>query len=405
MKGIWKLATLSIVLGINTVSISDAQNEPEKKPVKYPLSMEVRPLARQFYQLLDQKDLVGARTVIDRALSIQPKSGYLLDCLSLLHQQSGKLDEAVEDLTKAIGFEPDNDDLWFKRGWMRHQQGKLQDALDDMTHALGLNPRNPEILAQRAGIWRDMGDKKKCLKDLDDAIAVDPTCVNAYNNRALFRFESGDKAGSLQDINRALSLAPNDRAVLYNLSIIKSLKAGQSLDPGSTGYSAGTNGWRDITPDNVPEGKSAKEYYKLGVKYAAANWPEHARDALKRAIKLDPKGPFGHNAFVYLQTHIPVVPVLPETLSEFRTGIHAIEIQNFDQAIQELSKCIQRHPGFEWPYLQLSRVYNDQGKLEFAKEYAQKALKINPKYAEAWIFLAQIHTKQKQIGLAKECAH
>ena len=65
-----------------------------------------------------------------------------MDSLSLPLQVQGKLDEALEDYTKALDLAPGNANAWNNRGVLLEQQGKNSEALKDFTKALQVAGRH-----------------------------------------------------------------------------------------------------------------------------------------------------------------------------------------------------------------------------------------------------------------------
>ncbi len=61
-----------------------------------------------------------------------------------------RYDEAMELLNKAILESPNNDELYYLRGYLYKQLGKWGESLSDLNHALELNPNS------RASVLRQL---------------------------------------------------------------------------------------------------------------------------------------------------------------------------------------------------------------------------------------------------------
>ncbi len=153
-------------------------------------------------------------------------------------------------------------------------------------------------------------------------------------------------------------------------------------------------------PNKVPDGKTAHEYYELGVKYKTVGWTEQARESLQRAIKLGGSSADAKNAERYLNTKVPKYPVSQEAVTENIMGFN-------ESSPVEAEKiwlgCIKKYPKFEWPYGNLGSQYVEQGRLKEGEALLQKALDINPSYVNAWLHLAECKRKQKDFEGAKKC--
>src|SRR5215467_3644062 len=97
--------------------------------------------------------------------------------------------------------------------------------------------------------------------------------------------------------------------------------------------------------DQVPDGLSAAEYFRLAKEYKAAGWPEQARDALTRSIKADPEG-IGKKAQVYLTAYIPRHPVSSAAVQKNIVGFNQMAQGDLAAAIRTFLECIQEFPNF-----------------------------------------------------------
>src|SRR5262249_11904537 len=153
----------------------------------------------------------------------------------------------------------------------------------------------------------------------------------------------------------------------------------------------------------VPSGKTASEYYDLGVAYKANGWTEQAREALGKTIELD-KGSIGTKAKRYLATKIPRYSVSQEAVALNIKGFNSnVEFFGHNDAEKIWLECISKYPNFEWPYSNLGDLYVREGKYKEAETFLNKALEINPSYVNAWLHLAECKRKEKDFIGANTC--
>lgn len=152
----------------------------------------------------------------------------------------------------------------------------------------------------------------------------------------------------------------------------------------------------------VPDGKTAQEYWHMGMSYKDMGWTEQSRDALNRAIKLGAGTNTAVKAKRYLETKLPRYPATEDAVE---MNIEAYNLSAFtpDQAERKWKECIAKYPKFEWAYSNLGSQYVEQGRYKEGEELLNKALEINPSYLNAWIHLARLKRQQKDFEGAKEC--
>jgi tetratricopeptide (TPR) repeat protein len=163
-------------------------------------------------------------------------------------------------------------------------------------------------------------------------------------------------------------------------------------------------GCSSVSPptEKVPDGKTASEYYDLGVQYKAAGWTEQSRDSLTRAIKLGQDNEIAVKAKRYLETKLPHDPA-PEDAVHLNIKGFNLRIFNKDEAEKIWLECIRKYPRFEWAYSNLGSLYVDEGKYAEAEKYLNEALEINPSYVNAWLHLAECKRKEKDFDAAHTC--
>ena len=122
-----------------------------------------------------------AKTAIDKALSLDPKSatGYL--ALANYYYR-GLLDyrRALEAVDSAQKLAPNDPDPWNLRGLVHRRQGKYDDALADMARSTQLDPRNArfvEALCETQMLSRRYDDAEKTCGRL---IELDPERLSGY---------------------------------------------------------------------------------------------------------------------------------------------------------------------------------------------------------------------------------
>ncbi len=163
-----------------------------------------------------------------------------------------------------------------------------------------------------------------------------------------------------------------------------------------------TVGHIGVPPEKVPDGKSAREYYDLGVQYKTLGWTEQGRYALQKAIELGNGDQYAKRAKIYLETKLPRYPVPQEAVLMNIKGYNADSKFTHGEAEKIWVECIKKYPKFEWPYGNLGDLYIEQGKFKEGEALLMKSLEINPSYVNAWLHLADSKRKQRDFESARK---
>lgn len=92
---------------------------------------------------------------------------------------------------------------------------RLDDALNDFTKAIEINPNYAPAYSNRAGIYFQKGEYEKAKKDADKAISLDPKMADAYLNRGMAKEMLRDLDGACEDWQTARDLG-SDLAKNYH---------------------------------------------------------------------------------------------------------------------------------------------------------------------------------------------
>jgi tetratricopeptide (TPR) repeat protein len=134
------------------------------------------------------------------------KSGYA----ALLRHDSGL---AIQYLTSAI----EADDVsranltlaYHYRGAEYLMTGRYDDAILDLTRAIALEPRLPTAYSDRGIAYRKKGDYGRAIADYTEAIRIWPNWHDWYLNRGLAYAATGRDDEAIADFGRALFFRPD----------------------------------------------------------------------------------------------------------------------------------------------------------------------------------------------------
>lgn len=123
-----------------------------------------------------------------------------------LEASRGRWTNAVESLTQAMHFYPQNGHLWRERGRAHRQLGQMDLALQDFSRAIELDPTDANHLEERAECYWAAGKVELALQDLDRALQLSPSSSSFYELRGRIRTERRFWEGASTDFAQARSL-------------------------------------------------------------------------------------------------------------------------------------------------------------------------------------------------------
>ncbi len=102
------------------------------------------------YTLADKGvELERARKLIVKALEGDPENAHIIDSLAWVQYRLGDFEEAYKNILRAIGYEPEEPEIWEHYGDIAKAVNKNKQAKDAYRRALELNPGNSEEIRKK----------------------------------------------------------------------------------------------------------------------------------------------------------------------------------------------------------------------------------------------------------------
>ena len=163
-------------------------------------------------------------------------------------------DPAVQELTRLIVANPNDQAAFYKRGQLYAVKGAYAQAVKDFDDAIRLNPRDVEALNNRCWVKTILGEAQAALKDCNSALQLRPNFVDALDSRGLANLKIGQNSNAISDFDAALRLNPKLASSLY----------GRGLARQRSGATAA--GERDIAAARAIDPNIASEFAGYGVR-------------------------------------------------------------------------------------------------------------------------------------------
>jgi tetratricopeptide (TPR) repeat protein len=287
-----------------------------------------------------------------------------------------ELDAAYRAVAKSILLEqqePDEPEAYILRGQIYAALGERTRATEALDRAINLDPANDFAIMRLGVVEYGAGRVESALTRFQQAIDLNPRSKWAYLWRGIVFSESNELDAAREALNKALELDPRFDLALYNLAWIE-------LKETPKNYAVAEQLFRKALAVN-PAYKEA--LYGLGMVYGYQKEYQVARGYLSNALELDP-------GFL--------------TAWKWR-GVVNYELGEFEAALNDFSSGLELDPSNADLFVRRARVAILQDSHEQALADLQFARKFDPKNPRIYLYLGQVYQNLDQIGLALEQAN
>ncbi|MBW4612311.1 MAG: tetratricopeptide repeat protein [Desmonostoc vinosum HA7617-LM4] len=316
--------------------------------------------------------------------------------------QSGKYQQAVEDLTQAIAADNQNAAAYNKRGDAFYRLGDFQKAQADSSQAILLNPQDANAYYDRGFSLYEMSQQKEAIADHTQAIKLDPKNPYTYYGRGLAHVKLKSYKQAIKDFNQAIALKSNyAKAYLQRGLIHRRLKLRQAAI-------------KDFNQAIKINPKDAKAYYQRGLTQYLSNQKQAAIKDYTNAINLNPKYTEAYlkRADIYSEIgdkleatadYNKVLQLQPKSITAYiHRGLHRFSFGDYRGAIEDYTEAIELKPNNAAAYNNRGNAYLELGNKKAANQDYTQAIAINKSYALAYynrgIIRARVGNKKTAIG-------
>jgi tetratricopeptide (TPR) repeat protein len=296
---------------------------------------------------------------------------------------NGDMNGAIADLSRAIDLDPKSEPAVYRRGAFKLQKGDYDGAITDLSRAIELSPNTADYYSDRGLAKLRKRDNDGAVADFTRAIELDPKNAIAYRNRALAKNIKDDADGALADYNRAIELDPKNASVFNNRGNIK--KAKGDLDAAIADFTSaiGLNSNLAVAYKNRGEAKQAKGD-TVG-----------AKDDLKRAGELDPElmsqqavanSGSNHAASASPAPSSPGrgAPNLIQAKRYYESGLKKQDEGDLDGAINDYTRAIKVNPRYTEAYNNRGAIRRSKGDVDGAIADYDRAIEVDPEHTKSW---------------------
>jgi tetratricopeptide (TPR) repeat protein len=377
-------------------------------------------VATEYFELGKKKffrfDREEAREDFRKALSIEPDNPKILGWLTISLVLLGEYDEAMKLLEKVKGS--DTAEVYIARGTIYDSRdGNKKDAIDQYSKAIYIDQNNDFGFAMRGLTYSQIKKESEALSDMKNALRVNPSAYN-YLILGHVKEEFEDFQGALSSFKKAAEIDPmNSRAWAYMASIkakienydqaLSDFNRAIELDPN---YVWALNNRGNLKLDNLNDKQGAladfTKVIELDPEYKWA-WVNRARgqeslgnfsDALadyNKAIELDPSYVWaiykrGELKFIYLDDnqgalvdYSKAIEVDPDyKFAWANRGALKEEMGDIQGALDDINRAIAIDENYSWAVNRRSFLYKSLGNYELCLADRRKYYEVNgiPKF-------------------------
>jgi len=158
---------------------------------------------------------------IERFKQVDASSRFFLRTaiqVSLLYQETGQIDTAIEYIKGIIQKNPDNPDLYLYLGMFYEETESLNNASQALQEGLRLNPKHIQINFRLGVVFDKLNEREKSIEQMKTVIQLDQKNVNALNYLGYTYADMGIKLDEAEKlIITALENRPDDGYITDSL--------------------------------------------------------------------------------------------------------------------------------------------------------------------------------------------
>lgn len=312
-----------LVSALATVYVNEGRREKALETAQtfaaaHSSDMNAQTLLLRLLLLTNQTSHAGP--LAHKLLASAPRDPYLLYICGTLERQAGEFQPAREHLQLAVALQPDVYQSRYGLGLVLLKLNDLRGAKEQLEKAIRLGAIDPEVHLELGTVLRKLGDTAAAERELQlyreaSQQNGNTTVAESKAISAQQQLDSGNPQKAAELYREALESAPSDALLNYKLSV--------ALD-------------------------------KLGDTTGE-------RDALEKAVQIDPDMAAAHNQLGYLAS---------------RGGDMAAAEKHFREAVRAA-------PLFTEAWINLAATLGMESKADEAQQAVDTALKVDPSNAQA----------------------
>lgn len=205
--------------GSMTTQNDPATGESGGKKIEGPVAPTNSDDVKQGIAALKAGDTNGAKAAFEVATQKRPKQADAWHYLGLVNDQTGNRADAEKDYRKALELQPDLEESATNLSAILVETGRDDEAIALMKKAIARNARNAALQVNLGMALSMKGDVDGASKAFDEALRIDPNSTITYVTYADHLFRAGKKDDAIGKLKQAEKLASQDAGVLASVAL------------------------------------------------------------------------------------------------------------------------------------------------------------------------------------------
>jgi len=262
--------------------------------------IEDRDLANQHFDRGLSFDIRGklneAIEEMEKAISFCPNFAEAYNKLGDFYQKKGWLTKAIEMYKKSIELDPKIENSHFDLGCAYARTGKYLEALAELDKALSIDPNHFEIFSQKGFVFLEMGLYSEAIESLRKAILKDPMDIMACFVLGIAFLKVNKQPDAFRQFEKVIEHFSNlaqvkQRFAEANFFIGKSYYFMQDYEKAVTFLKKAIEFDTEEVDHHFSFGlfySDGDAFFALSEAYFAQGDKKSAREALEKALNLEP---------------------------------------------------------------------------------------------------------------------
>lgn len=273
-----------------------------------------------------------------------PRYVEVLHALAILCARQNNIAEAIDYLTKAVEYEPNNPTLQLHLANTLKLQGLYQQAIDVLNNTLKSNPNYVPAINNLGTVYFALGNLDQAIECYNRVLKDEPAYIDAYYNLGLALTKKEKLNEAKNTFEKLLKLSPEHFAARFHLACIE-MKLQKFVE--------------------------AKQHFLMIEK----THPHHFETQTNLATCYLKQGLLNDAKYHYLKA----IKLMPNDIQVlFNLGTLYTEQGHVDSAIQSYQKAIKIDPDFFAAHNNLGTAFLAKQHPGFALHHFQEALRLQP---------------------------
>lgn len=170
---------------------------------------------------MKQEEYGKAVSHFSESIRLNPNNLHAYTLRGMAHTELiKKHEDNFNKINKLLESEPENPNLYNRRGVVYSKLGEYDNAAQDFTTAIRLAPKEAKGYFNRAYMMFHKQEYDKAIVDFDKAIQLDPQYASSYYGRGYAYFRKGQFKAAEEDRSRAIQLDSKIARLTYKSTII-----------------------------------------------------------------------------------------------------------------------------------------------------------------------------------------